>query len=288
MEAKKQHRTFREKLLNKYRLVFINEDSLEETVSIKLHRLGVWITFTLCMTLLIVLTTLLIVYTPLRQYVLGFSEVELRKEIVALSFQIDSLQEKLHQNDKFFDNIQKILRGDVSTEKTDRDPKGETTTHEKIEEIKPNSADSLLRQAVAEEDRFSIFNKAEKKQKITVFFPPVDGVISSAFDVSQKHFGVDISSDKDTPVKAIADGTVIFSEWTVEHGYVMIIEHQLGFTSVYKHLYLPNKKQGDNVKAGEAIASLIFKEEFETNPYLHFELWENTYPVDPKNYIQLK
>ena len=118
-----------------------------------------------------------------------------------------------------------------------------------------------------------------------VLFAPVKGTISAPYDPKKKHYAVDIVTVKDAPVKAAADGTVIFSEWTAETGYVAILEHKNNLLSVYKHNASLTKVQGEIVKAGEVIAIVGNTGEFTTGPHLHFELWSDGYPINPTNLI---
>ncbi|MEP4949171.1 MAG: M23 family metallopeptidase, partial [Flavobacteriaceae bacterium] len=95
----------------------------------------------------------------------------------------------------------------------------------------------------------------------------------------------DVAAPKGTPVKSISNGTVLFSEWTSETGYVIIIKHLNNLTSVYKHNGSLSKAQGELVRAGEVIASIGDTGELTTGPHLHFELWDKGKPVNPLNYI---
>lgn len=153
--------------------------------------------------------------------------------------------------------------------------------------LNASKTDSLFREKIESNDRFPLFDKAENKLDM-VFFAPINGDISQDFNSDNKHFAIDIVSVTGTPVKAIEDGRVIFSEWTTETGYVLIIEHGTGFISVYKHNGVLLKQQGDFVKSGEAIATVGSTGELTTGPHLHFELWYNGYPVNPINYIDFK
>ena len=89
-------------------------------------------------------------------------------------------------------------------------------------------------------------------------------------------------------MKAVANGVVIFSEWTTETGYVIILEHKEGLLSVYKHNGSLNKTQGDIVRSGEVIASVGNTGELTTGPHLHFELWDNGTSINPLDFIDFK
>ena len=121
-----------------------------------------------------------------------------------------------------------------------------------------------------------------------MLFPPVNGQISEPYNTEQKHYAVDIVVAKNTPVKATADGTVIFAEWTAQTGFVILIEHSYGLLSVYKHNATLTKTQGDLVRAGEVIATSGNTGDLTTGPHLHFELWSDGYAVNPTNFIDFK
>jgi len=141
-----------------------------------------------------------------------------------------------------------------------------------------------LQDFVDKEDKYNIFESAEESANFALF-PPVKGSISSAYNASTKHYALDIVTEKDAPVKAAGDGTVIFAEWTSETGQVIIIEHANDMITVYKHNASLNKKQGDLVKAGEVIATVGNTGALTTGPHLHFELWSKGYAIDPTNFI---
>jgi murein DD-endopeptidase MepM/ murein hydrolase activator NlpD len=117
------------------------------------------------------------------------------------------------------------------------------------------------------------------------FFVPLKGVVSNHFDTATDHFGVDLVGGPNSLISAVLDGTVIFSGWTLESGYVVHIQHQADLISVYKHNSELLKFQGDRVKAGEAIAIIGNSGEYSTGPHLHLELWHGGTPLDPEQYI---
>jgi len=288
MTAKKNKKKLAKKLLNKYRLVILNEDTFEERFAIKLNRLNVFVSMALSSILLVALTTLLIAFTPLREYIPGYSSTTLKKKATELSYKADSLQKVLTMNERYFASIKKVLTGDVKTKDFDRDSIIEAAKKSVDEnKLKPNKIDSLLREKVDKEDKYNLFESAISATNF-VLFPPVNGTISEGYNVENKHYAVDIVVPKETPVKATADGTVIFAEWTTDTGYVVIIEHNNELISVYKHNASLTKEQGDLVKAGEVIALTGNSGTLSTGPHLHFELWNRGYPVNPTNFIDFK
>ncbi|MFJ1425094.1 M23 family metallopeptidase [Capnocytophaga canimorsus] len=288
-ERETKRKYLKRKLLSKYRLVFMDEETFEEKGSIRLNRLNVFLVSSLFAISMIVLTTLLIIYTPLRQYILGFSEVKLRKEVVKLNFSVDSLESEIAKNNLYLTSVKKVLVGDIQPEKINKDSIFESF---KIDpqsiDFKPNRQDSLLRQEVADEERYNVFEKASYRDKEVFLFAPLRGEISNEFSPENRHYGIDIIAAEGTPVKVVADGTVIFSDWTIETGYVIIVEHKDNLISVYKHNSSLAKRQGNQVRTGEVIATVGNTGELTTGPHLHFELWNNGYAINPLSHIDFK
>ena len=287
-KSEKKSKKIKKKLLHKYRLVILNEDTFEERLSLNLNRLNVFVLGTLSAIFLIAFTTLLIAFTPLKEYIPGYSSTALKKKAIALSFNTDSLQRVIDFNEKYFASIKQVLQGEVSVADFDKDSIIEAVRQEASEvDLSPIKEDSILRDKVDKEDKYSLFETATSKANF-VFFPPVNGVISEPYNVKTKHYAVDIVVEENTPIKAAADGTVIFAEWTAQTGHVIIIEHSFGLISVYKHNASLTKTQGDLVKSGEVIATAGNTGELTTGPHLHFELWSDGYPVNPTNFIDFK
>lgn len=282
---KKKRKEIKRKLLHKYRLVILNESTFEEKISFKLNRLNVFVTGTLFIILLIGLTTLIIAFTPLREYIPGYSSTKLKRQATELTYKTDSLVTVLNYTNRYLENVRMVLRGDVENNQVNRDSLFEQYRLDpSTVDLTPIRQDLLLREEVELEDKYNLFERNIENLG-TLLFSPINGTLSEGFDPKNKHFAVDLVAPKDTPVKSIANGTVLFAEWTSETGYVIIIEHQDGFTSVYKHNGSLSKSQGDLVRAGEVIASIGNTGEFTTGPHLHFELWRKGKPVDPQNYI---
>jgi murein DD-endopeptidase MepM/ murein hydrolase activator NlpD len=281
-------RKFRQKLIHKYRLVILNEDTFEEKISFKLTRLNVFILSGLFSIFLIVGTIFLIAFTPLREYIPGYSSTKLKKDATKLVYKSDSLQKALNVNNLYIQKVRALLTGEISEVIFDRDSVLQAMQYDKDTiNLDPSPADLEFRHEIESADRFSIFNEATKDVDI-VFFAPVAGTITNGYDLEKKHFAVDVALEMGTPVKSVADGTVIFAEWTAETGNVIIIKHTSGFISIYKHNTTLHKYQGDLVKSGEVIASAGNTGEFSTGPHLHFELWNEGYPVNPTNYIDFE
>ena len=285
---KAKRKQFKKRLLHKYRLVILNEDTFEERISFKLSRFNVFVVGTLFTVFLIAVTTILIAFTPLREYIPGYSSTRLKKQAIVNADKIDSLEQVLTENIIYLDTIRKALTGEVNIGSINRDSLIEKFRVDPSSvNLNPNKQDSLLRVEVENEDKYNILQTAISNGNF-ILFPPVTGTISQGYNLEKKHFAVDVIAKKDSPVKAVGDGTVIFAEWTAETGYVLIIKHDFGLISVYKHNGSLTKSQGDLVKSGEVIATVGNTGELTTGPHLHFELWSEGYPVNPSQYIDFE
>ena len=282
----KEKKPLKERLLNKYRLVVLNEETYEERISYRLNRLNIFL-LTAFMALIIVITTIcLIAFTSIKEYIPGYDSTALRTVASQNIERLDSLTFVMEKNQEFINSIGAVILGEV----TEEEFKKETVINRvDISELdfKTNLEDSLLRRIVEKEDRFNVLESASSKVKF-VLFSPIYGEVTSPFDFGIKHLGTDIAASTNTPVKAVADGTIVLAEWTVETGFVVVVEHSFGLISIYKHNSTGLISQGDLVKAGQVLALSGNTGELSTGPHLHFELWSDGSPTNPEDYISFE
>ena len=275
---------------NKYKLVIMNELTYEERLSIRLSRMNVFILSTFLALILVSLTLFLIWITPLKEFIPGYASVEKVKQVYINEFRIDSLTNEIRQRDLFLKNFQtRILKGENLEGFDSISPQiNENIDYQNIPDIK-SSQDSVLRSEWEQRDNYNLSHYPSKNYNSGisrfVFFTPVHGSVINGFDSKNKHYGVDILSKKDSPIKATLDGTVILSTWTFEGGYVIAIQHEDDLMSVYKHNSTLLKPQGARVKAGDPIAIIGNTGEQSSGPHLHFELWYQRNPVNPADFI---
>ena len=294
MEFFKLSKKIKEKLLRTYQVIFFDARSMQERFSIKLNRYTVILFIFIISLFSIIITFLLIAYTPIKEYIPGYATdfVTQENKIKKLAYMSDSLSVELNNYKLYVENIDNILNGRIQKSdirKTlpplDSIPQLDSISRLNKISLKPTKRDSAFRVEIEKEDRwnFDIANQAEDLE--LVLFKPVDGIITDGFDANRKHFAIDIACRKGEPIKAVADGTVIFADWSLDTGYVIILFHSNNMMSIYKHNSQLYKQTGDLVKVGEVIAAAGSEGELSTGPHLHFELWINRTPVDPSNYL---
>ena len=288
MKKKQKSNTFLENLYKEYKVVISNDKTFEERLSFKATKAGVFLVGVIFTTALIALTVVLIFFTQLKEYVPGYSSLELLKSSKELSFKTDSIEKMIALNNQYYNSIKKVLIGELDTIAFNKDSiLSEINSDLFSSELSPSSEDSLLREYIEEEDMFNL-TKNQLLIQNKILFQPVLGEVTQKFNYKENHFAIDIAVDTGTPIKAISDGRVVLSEWTMETGHVIIIDHGDMLLSVYKHNSSLVKKQNELVAAGEVIALSGNQGTLTTGPHLHFELWKNGAPINPGQFFNFK
>ncbi len=284
----------KDKIRKKYRIVVYNNETYEEKVHFKFTLLNFFNIVILSSVLLIVLVTYLIAFTPLREYIPGYTDVSLNRRVYEMERRADSLETVFRQKDLYINNLKKIIMGDDFESDSINSLLTKTSeTHFDNKAVKNSKKDSLFRIEYENETRNNLFSNVissdnHQEFKLVSFFAPINGIVTNHFNREQKHYGTDLVSSNNSVIKATADGTVIYSDWTVENGYCIGIQHNGNLFSVYKHNAVLLKEDGDFVNAGDAIAIYGNSGSLSTGPHLHFELWYNGTPLNPEDYISFE
>ena len=266
-----------------FRFAIINDNTLEEIFNIKFSKASLlWLTSAILLAVSVIFV-LLLGYTPLRNLIPGKSKANVQNELITIIQKADSLEKSLGNYSLYTKNLKKVLSDSVSLDSVqDLFKEGFIV---KEFDFKPSIEDSILRAEVEAEESISLNSNLEEKKLSSFFIKPVDGLITEGFNKKIGHFGIDVVSKKGAFISSIDDGMVLFSSWTHEFGYVLIVKHQNNFTSFYKHNSEIFKSKGDYVKSGETIAIIGNSGKYSSGPHLHFELWKGSSPVNPTNYI---
>ena len=288
MKNKKENKGFFKKLFNDYKVVVSSEDTFEEKFAFKASKINVFVLILVYSVILISFTISVVFFTQLRELVPGYSSSDLLSRAIYLTQKTDSLERQIELNNKFYKSIEDVLSGktDVFIER-DNITIDSSLNEKNFFSISPNSEDSILRNYVDSQDKFNL-TKNELVIENKMFFSPIKGDITQAFNFEENHFAIDIAADIGTPVKSILDGKILFSEWSVDTGHVIIVDHGDDIVSVYKHNSKSLKEQNDFVQAGEVIAYSGNQGSLSSGPHLHFELWKNGTPIDPEPLLNLQ
>ena len=282
---KNKRKAFWKNFKFKYKLTVTNENTLEEVVGIHVSKLNGVSVLLSAVTVIFLIASLIIAFTPLRNYLPGYMNTEVREQVVLNALKADSLQWILERQRMYILNIQDIISGNV---KADSVQSMDSLTNVRSEELMERTqAEEEFRKQYEEKERYNL-TTIDNAPAVTglIFFRPTRGMVVSEYDGNNQHYGIDIAANPNESVLATLDGTVILATYTADTGYVIQVQHAQNLVSIYKHCGSLLKKVGDTVKAGEAIA-LVGKtgEKTTGGPHLHFELWNRGRSLDPSKYI---
>ena len=281
---KNKRKAFWKNIKFKYKLTVTNENTLEEIVGIHVSKLNGLSILLSAVTVIFLIAALIIAFTPLRNYLPGYMNTEVREQVVLNALRADSLQWVLERQRMYIMNVQDIISGNV---KPDSIHSIDSLTVVRSEELMERTqAEEEFRKQYEETERYNLttIDNASSTTGL-IFFRPTRGMLSSGFDANKKHFGIDIAANPNESILSTLDGTVIMATYTADTGYVIQVQHGQNLVSVYKHCGSLLKKEGDTVKAGEAIALVGNTGEKTTGPHLHFEIWNRGRALDPSKYI---
>jgi len=288
MDKSKNFKKLVEKLKDRYRLVILNEDTLDDVWYTVLSRMNLMVWLGFIGLVLVALGIILVSFTPLREYIPGYPDGNIRWLYLQNTIQVDSLEQQIKIRDQYITNIKQILRGNETISYTKH---SDSITPVQTENADKATFDPVLEDQIEQEEKYNVNISTpqvfEPKVEINKlhFYCPLRGAVTNRFDASGNHYGVDIVSNLNEPILSILDGTVVFSGWTLEAGYIIGIQHRNNLISIYKHNSQLLKEMGNRVRAGEAIAIIGNTGEYTTGPHLHFELWHNGKPLNPNDYI---
>ena len=277
----------RSKLFDTFKLLVVNDETFEEVLSQRLSRLNAFVFLVIFVGLISTLSFFVIAATPLRYLIPGIESAALQRQVETLLVKTDSLQRVIETDSKYLDGIRRVLSGEVVYEAPEIDSTSvfmDAPSTDQLLETRKSIAMLELESQVKKEEAFSPVVEASVSNPL--YFAPLSGVVSGAYDPAVGHLAIDIAAAEGTGVKAITDGTVLHAEWSANTGYNLVVVHQGETVSVYKHNGVIFKKQGDTVTAGEIIASVGNTGELSSGSHLHFELWKQGKPVNPQQYIK--
>ncbi|HSL87236.1 MAG TPA: M23 family metallopeptidase [Bacteroidales bacterium] len=273
---------------DKYRFSVINDTSFEEVWRVRLTQYNAFLLITLLVLFIVGATASLIAFTDLREFIPGYPDVTVRRNILMSALRLDSLEQELVLRDKYFANLNAIISG---KEPVEHITMYDTTRNYSSPRFSRSAEDSALRARIEREERYNLTLGPVLAENVTSltglhFYAPVKGIITSRYDLRTKHFGTDIVTKPRSPVSSVLDGTVVFTGWTMETGFVIQVQHVNNLISVYKHNAVLLKEAGDIVRAGEAISIVGDSGEMYTSgPHLHLEIWYKGNPLDPEKHI---
>lgn len=275
------------KLRDKYRLVVLNDKTFEEKASIRLSRLNVFILLSVAVVLFATAIGSIVIFTPVKEYIPGYADVNLRRELVRLHLAVDSLETAASQQDLLLRNIKDVMEGNVFDEK-DSLPTPDVGIRYDVGILDGSTPfDSILRMQMERdyvELRLGVQNEKRSIAGVT-FFRPVEGQLILPFSTREQHYGIGLMLTKEEGIKATLDGTVVFAGYSINDKYFICIQHANNIISWYKQMNRNLKVQGEFVRAGEVIG-ISGGEASGTVPVnFEFQIWYNGNALDPADFL---
>jgi len=287
-----QKRTFSNWLTNRYLLIVRNEEDFSEkrTLIFNYGRLILLLAFIFILSMTL---SVLSVNTVLKQWFdPRYAEMEANRQVLNLTLMLDSLQNEVQVKNNYIQNVKYILEGQNLDSLSSSNKVLSNSTLGNIN-LSPalSPLDSQFRAEYESSDLGLVslnFNRSEDELREIVFFTPLEGIVTNNFDPKEDHFGIDIVSQENEPIKALADGIVIMASWTLDGGYVLVIQHSGNLISIYKHNSELLKSVGNFVESGEIVSIIGNTGELTSGPHLHFELWFKEQAVNPEDYVNVR
>ena len=261
----------------KYRLAMLEDRTLREVFHIRMNALGAFSFLTLAFVVLIVLLSVLIVYTPIRNILPGYS-ASIRQQLVDESARVDSLQTDLTLQRQYLEVIKQLTAGDIRSDSVQRLDSLQIVQRAELLEKRSEATDAFVAQyEQKEKDRLLLFD-AQSTRSAQTLFRPVRGAIVQQPDFGRREYALRLRVPKNENVLSVLRGTIVYTERGLDNTFSVIIQHN-DYTSVYRHLTTLVKNVGARVQSGEPIGMMDGEQE------LFFELWKNGQPINPEEVI---
>ncbi len=271
-----------DRLRDKYRLVVTNAETFQEVWGMRLSRLNLLVSLGIFFLLVLALSWVLIVFTPMREFIPGYTNTSITQQVVGNALRADTLDREMALWSDYLDNLRVIFSGGSPEAYL---PNTDSIVNSQAVHFSRSEEDSLLRVRVEKNMQLGAGSWQRNDQEGFRLFAPLHGTVSSRFDPSQQHFGVDIVTDANAPISAVADGTVLMTSYDTEYGFLIMVQHSNGLVTIYKHCKEILRREGARLKAGDGIAIVGNSGRLTTGPHLHFEMWFEGQVLNPENYI---
>jgi hypothetical protein len=277
--------SFYQKIRFKYKLSILNENTLEEIWRVRLSKLSVFLGAFFIAVVYFFLIFFLIIKTPLRGFLPGYTEnINLRKQVMLDAVQVDSVMVVMKQQEQYVAMLRNVMTGQVYVDSTATAASLLTQENAKLD-LERSQREVAFCSEFEEAEKYNVAAAVDNDKHTDMEYlmhSPAKGIISNKFDDKNRNFGISINMGPKSNVHSTLDGMVLFSGFSANDNlFVMYIQHVDDLVSVYKIKQPFLKRTGDNIHAGEILATLGA----ETDPKLLFELWRKGRALNPESYI---
>jgi murein DD-endopeptidase MepM/ murein hydrolase activator NlpD len=267
-------------------IIVMDDEKPDEPHTYRFQPKGLFYSWALVFVLALIAVITALGFTPLGSYLFGYEDEELRQSVIQVTEKLNALQDSLNMRDEQLVNIKQVM---MQREDTTFDVNNDLISQNNFDVVRPRSVINMNSVDPSEMETVSgnqiLLSRFLKHAPDFPAGYPMNGTVTRGFQPNAGHYGLDIAGSEGDFVKAVADGTVINSEWTVNYGYVMQIQHSNGIVSVYKHCANLLKNEGDLILKNDIIGSIGYSGVISSGPHIHIELWQDGVPLDPELYL---
>lgn len=273
--------------MKRFRLTVIDHESLLQKRVLITSRMGLLVILGFFVLLLVGGTASLVVFTPIREFIPGYTNPQLVQEVDTLRGRVQQLQRVVGDYETYLSSISEIAGVDRQN-LPQRPAAVNNIADAQATSPQENPAQGASAQA-GDPQRHSAGNHLQHQRPVLLpaLMNPVRGMTGKAFKPETRHFGVDILASKSEEVKAVLGGYVMYSGYSAREGMVVSVNHGNGLITFYKNLSRLTVEAGDYVKAGAMLGNPAERGEDGQVSSIHFEIWSGGKALNPTEYLNL-
>ena len=265
-----------QRLRNRHRISILDEATLVERWHLHLSGWGAIVVVAILFLLALALFSLVILYTPIRNYLPGYSE-NIRQQLVEESARLDSLGTSLELQRQYLNIIKQVVAGEVHSDTVQTLDSMQIIMREQLLEAKSEATAEFIAQYEAKEKDYLQLFDISNTAPVLSFVRPASGVIVQPYAPKENSYGVAIRTLEKEHIATVLSGTVVYVNYEISNTYTIIVQHG-NYMSVYRDVDKPLKQIGDAVQAGESIA-------IAGKQLVRFELWRDGISINPEEVI---
>lgn len=275
--ATMQENSWWKRVKRKYRLAVLDDITLREMFHWRLSGLSAITLVTLLFLLLIGILSALIIYTPIRNILPGYSE-SIRQQLILESARVDSLQADLTIQRQYLDVIKNVTAGTIKSDSVQSLDSVQIVQRNQLLEIRNQATEQFLSQYEQKERDQLLFFDTRTPMTTLSLFRPVRGVVIESAMPEEHRYSVRLRVPKNENILAVMKGTVVFVQREIDNSHTLMMQHQQ-YVSIYRHVSMVLKRVGASVDAGDALGTMNGRDELE------FEIWRAGEPLNPEEVI---
>ncbi|MCM1034458.1 MAG: M23 family metallopeptidase [Paludibacter sp.] len=262
----------------KYRVSILNENTLNETWHMRLSRMGIFFGVLLLLVFNFAVFAAVVWLTPIKNYLPGYNE-DIRQQLVQEMARVDSLNEQWSLQNNYLTVLKAVVAGELEADSIEpSDSLFLLNKEQLLEESSPILSTFVEQYETKEKGNLTVFDMPLPVLTSTLF-RPAHGVIEKHFNPDEAFYGVSVRTPRNENVTSVLAGTVLYAAHSIDDDWVIMVQHESDYVSIYKNVQRLLKTVGDMVQAGESIA--IASEE----QLLVLEIWQHGVAVNPEEII---